>query len=47
MMVKEAVILSGGSGTRLRSVTQNQIPKGYDQNKRTFNFRMAITMVKS
>ena len=27
MKVKEAVILSGGSGTRLRSITKNKIPK--------------------
>ena len=33
MKVKEAVILSGGSGTRLRSVTQNQIPKGMTKIK--------------
>ncbi len=33
MMVKEAVILSGGSGTRLRSVTQNQIPKAMTKIK--------------
>ena len=32
-MVKEAVILSGGSGTRLRSVTQNQIPKAMTKIK--------------
>ena len=33
MMVKEAVILSGGSGTRLRSVTQNKIPKAMTKIK--------------
>ena len=32
-MVKEAVILSGGSGTRLRSVTQNKIPKAMTKIK--------------
>jgi NDP-sugar pyrophosphorylase family protein len=33
MLVKEAVILSGGSGTRLRSVTQNKIPKAMTKIK--------------
>lgn len=32
-MVKEAIILSGGSGTRLRSVTRNQIPKAMTKIK--------------